>query len=71
MGEFYQHGYDKSDGEVIHASDDAILFKEEGGEKYWVPKSQIHDNSEVWKKGDVGILIVTEWLARKKGWIDK
>lgn len=35
----------------------------------WIPKSQIHDNSEVWKVGDQGDLVITEWLAEKEGWL--
>jgi hypothetical protein len=37
--------------------------------KCWVPQSQITDDSEVYKKGHVGTLCVTEWWAQKKGWL--
>jgi hypothetical protein len=39
------------------------------GEKIWIPKSQIHDNSEVFDadEHDEGTLIITEWLAKQKG----
>jgi hypothetical protein len=36
----------------------------------WIPVSQIDDNSEVYKKNTEGDLIVSNWLARKKGWED-
>jgi hypothetical protein len=36
-------------------------------EEFWVPKSQIHDNSEVYEKGQDGTLIVTSWWAEKEG----
>jgi hypothetical protein len=36
---------------------------------FGVPKNQIDDDSEVYKKGTDGTLIVTEWLAEQKGWI--
>lgn len=36
----------------------------------WVPKSQIHDNSEVYERGHVGNLVVTRWFAKQRGWID-
>jgi len=39
------------------------------GEAVWIPKSQIHDDSEVWKKGQVGKLVITEWIAEQKGLI--
>jgi hypothetical protein len=41
---------------------------EENGKKM-IPKSQITDDSEVYKVGDEGTLIVTEWLAEKEGWL--
>ena len=34
-----------------------------------VPKSQIHDDSEVWKRDQTGELVVTAWLARERGWV--
>lgn len=33
----------------------------------WIPKSVIHDDSEVWKKGDRGKLVIPEWFALKEG----
>jgi len=33
-----------------------------------VPLSQISEDSEVVKVGDVGCLIVTEWFAETAGW---
>jgi hypothetical protein len=40
-----------------------------GGRKHekWIPKSQIHDDSEVFRKGDQGKLVVTGWFAEKEG----
>jgi hypothetical protein len=35
----------------------------------WIPQSQVHEESEVWKAGDEGVLIVTSWYAEQKGWI--
>lgn len=32
----------------------------------WIAYSLIHENSEVYKRGDEGILIVPRWLARKE-----
>lgn len=56
------------DVECIHETDDAILVVIEGDE-YWIPQSQIDDDSEVWKNGDEGTLVITEWIAEKKGLI--
>jgi hypothetical protein len=33
----------------------------------WVPQSVVDDDSEVWKDGDTGMLIVKEWFAIKEG----
>ena len=69
MGSYTEYGYDRAEGEVIRETEKAILFRTDDGEEYWIPKSQIHDNSEVWKAGDVGMIVVTEWFAKKMEWI--
>jgi hypothetical protein len=33
----------------------------------WIPQSQVHDDSEVWREGDHGQLVVTRWIAEQKG----
>ncbi len=38
-------------------------------EDVWVPKSQVHADSEVYQEGDEGDLVVSEWIARQKGWL--
>lgn len=38
-------------------------------EPQWMPFSQIGEDSEVWKAGDEGTLLVTEWFANKMDWI--
>lgn len=37
-------------------------------EPAWIPKSQLHPDSEVRARGDVGVLIIPAWLAADKGW---
>jgi hypothetical protein len=37
------------------------------GEDYWLPQSAIHEDSEVWKAGDEGELVISQWWAEKKG----
>ncbi len=34
----------------------------------WIPQACIHDDSEIWKHGDAGKLVVKAWFARKMGW---
>ena len=51
-------------------TDKAILVIVED-EEVWVPKSQIHEDSEVYslKSGkDGGTLVVTQWFGQKAGW---
>lgn len=39
-------------------------------ERLWVPRSQITGESEVQETGDAGVVIVSEWFARKLGfWV--
>jgi hypothetical protein len=33
----------------------------------WIPQSQVHDDSDVYKLGTEGNLIVTLWWAEQKG----
>ncbi len=51
---------------VKRATDKAILCVIEG-EEVWIPQSQIDDESEVWKAGDEGTLVIPLWLAEEKG----
>jgi hypothetical protein len=38
-----------------------------GDEQAWIPKSQVHEDSEVYAKDTNGKLIVTLWWAEKEG----
>lgn len=40
-----------------------------GGVHSFIPKSVIHDDSEVFKLNDSGKLIVKHWWAAKEGWV--
>jgi len=44
----------------------AALLVEIDGKNHWIPQSQIHDDSEVWKPEDEGELVIPEWLAIEK-----
>ncbi len=37
------------------------------GKEVWIPLASIHDDSEIWKTGDSGTLIVAAWVAEQKG----
>ncbi len=51
---------------VKRATDKALCVVVEG-EEVWIPKSAIHDDSEVWKEGQDGTLVIPLWLAEAKG----
>jgi hypothetical protein len=51
----------------VQADTDKAILAEIDGTDVWIPKSQIKDESEVWKKGQSGKLVVTEWIATQKG----
>lgn len=44
-----------------------LVFIPDLERKLWIPKSQVHEDSEVCAKGDTGTLAVTEWFAEKEG----
>lgn len=51
--------------EAIAATDKAVLCVIEG-KQHWIPQSQIRPNSEVWKQGDKGTLVISRWIAEQK-----
>lgn len=57
-------GHDAGYAKAIAETDAAILvvILED---KFWIPKSVIHEDSEVFKKGGEGTLVVMEWWAEK------
>lgn len=71
-------GWDDDEGEgkepheikdvlIKHVTADALLARLPSGKEVWFPKSQVHDNSAIWKAGETGTLTVTVWIAEKKG----
>jgi hypothetical protein len=34
----------------------------------WIPWGQVDDDSPTWRPGDAGTVIVSAWLADKRGW---
>jgi hypothetical protein len=40
-------------------------------EDIFIPDSHVSDDSEVYKKGTKGTLIITNWIAKKKGLADE
>lgn len=54
------------DVKAIKGTDRAVLV-EVDGENIWIPQSHIDDDSEVSKDGDEGTLVISEWIAKRKG----
>ena len=57
---------------VLHETDpgesgSGSLLCDVEGEEVWIPKSQIHDDSEVYEDGTDGDLVISRWIAEKKG----
>ncbi len=56
----------EADGEAIHDTEDALKVRLETGHVVWVPKKWVHDNSEVWKKGQTGKFVISMEHAKQK-----
>lgn len=54
------------DVECIRETDAALLCVIDGAE-HWLPRSQLHDQSEIQREGDSGSITITAWLAETKG----
>jgi hypothetical protein len=54
------------DATCLKATDAAILVEVDGTE-YWIPQSQVTEDSEIWKEGDTGTLVITDFIAEQKG----
>ena len=59
-------GHSLGDGECVQEGPKAIRVALETGEDIWIPKSLVHDDSEVWKEGQEGDVVVAEWWAEKE-----
>lgn len=54
------------DGKCTRATEKALLVLI-GDKETWVPQSVVHDDSEIYKVGDEGTLVVKRWWAEKNG----
>lgn len=54
--------------EAIQETDMALLCRIEGEDPIWIPKSVIHDDSEVYSmKSNTGCLVLLKWWAEERG----
>lgn len=51
----------------LHTSDGGALKVEVDGDTCWIPMKLIDEDSECYKKGTEGTLIIPMWLAEEKG----
>jgi hypothetical protein len=56
----------------VRETEKAVLIESENFDsdscQEWIPKSQIHDDSEIWKADQKGDLVIHDWFARINGW---
>lgn len=58
------------DAKCVHATEKAILVEApDFDEPTWIPLAHVDEDSEVYKVGTDGVLIVSEWLAEQRGWL--
>jgi hypothetical protein len=58
--------------ERLSASGKAVLITRDGGSDYqaeWIPCALIRDESEAYKPGTDGVLVIPQWLAEEKGFV--
>lgn len=51
---------------AIKETDKALLVEIDGDEQ-WIPKTAVHEDSEVYQEGDEGDLVLKGWFAQKIG----
>lgn len=54
----------------LHVTERAIRVRLASGSVHWIPKACVHDNSEVYEKGDEGKLVVLAKFAEREGLVD-
>lgn len=57
-------GYEVGQARCVRATPKALLLKIDGVGEEWVPRSQIHDDSEVYDEDHNGTLVVLSTLRR-------
>ena len=46
-----------------------LVYSNEMDAQTWIPQSQIDTDSEVWKEGHEGSLVVSKWISHKLDWV--
>jgi len=61
----YRYIYNNATAE--RETERALLVRLASGATHWIPKSVVHDDSEVYQDGDVGKLVLLGWFVQKEG----
>ena len=54
---------------IAETDSDLLIHFDFEDKKLWIPQSQIDEDSEVYRVGDEGFVVISEWIALKKGLI--
>jgi hypothetical protein len=57
------------DDVTIETETDLALLCIIDGRQRWIPKSVVHEDSEVSGEGDTGTMVLMRWFAEKEGLI--
>ena len=55
------------DDVTVEAETDLALLCNIDDKQHWIPKSVVHEDSEVSGESDTGTIIVMRWFAEKQG----
>lgn len=61
------HQVARFEGVTCSAQSDLAILVNVDGRGVWIPFSQLHTSSEVRGKGDSGRLVISLWIAARKG----
>ena len=66
FGKDYSIAFSFDKARVDRETEKALFVILHDGSSHWIPKSVVHDNSEVYKEGHSGKLVVKGWFAKKE-----
>ena len=55
------------DDVTVEAETDLAILCTIDDKKLWIPKSVVHEDSEVSGEGDTGTIVIMRWFAEKEG----
>jgi hypothetical protein len=66
-GSFMSEGTVELEDVSVEAETDLALLCNIDDKKHWIPKSVVHEDSEVSSEGDTGTIVLQRWFAEKEG----